>query len=124
MRRISEAAMRAAERRLRENEAKRLSELVPELESLSIRVDERLHGNDETEVAHVRHVMVDIAPAMFAVPCCDRHCTGEHDLTHRILKGLRQGAERIEGRDECHGTSKAGDCHLELSFVASATYAA
>ena len=124
MRRISEAAIRAAERRRREDEAKRLAEVVPELESLSIQVDERLHGNHEVEVAHVRHVVVEQAPALFALPCCDRHCTGEHDLTAPLLTALRNGEEQIEGKDACHGQNKEGECHLELRFVASATYAA
>jgi hypothetical protein len=111
MRRISEAAIRAAERRRREDDAK-------------IQVDERLNGNHEVEVAHVRHVVVEQAPALFALPCCDRHCSGEHDLTPRILEALRNGEEQIEGKDACHGQNKEGECHLELRFVASATYAA
>lgn len=122
MRRFSEAALRTAVRRQRENEAKRLHDVVPELESLTIAVEERRAEETQTEVAHLRRIVVDHAPAVFNLPCCDRHCDGEHDLTRRILRGLRDGKDRIEGHDRCEGHNKEGDCPLELRFIANATY--
>jgi hypothetical protein len=124
MRRISEAAKRAAERRERENAANRLHDLVPELEGLTINIDERRPGERESEVRHIRHIVISQAPALFDLPCCDRQCDGHHDLTRKILSALRAHKTQIEGHDRCVGQSRNGDCGLELHFVAEASYAA
>jgi hypothetical protein len=123
MRRITEAAKKAAERRERENEARRLREMVPELERLTIAVEELRPGECDTEVRHVRRIVVRNAPAMFELPCCDRNCNGGHDLTRRILHGLQAHKSCIEGHDRCGGLSKDGECQLEMHFVAQAHYA-
>jgi hypothetical protein len=122
MRRISEASKRATERREREDTARRLRELVPELQSLCITIDEGQRGHSAPEVSHVRHVVVERAPALFELPCYDRTCSGGHDLTGDILRGLRAGATEIEGNDSCAGQTKHGECALEMHYVVHATY--
>jgi hypothetical protein len=122
MRRISEAAKRAAERREKENAAKRLHDLVPELAEMTINIDERRFGHDESEVRHIRHIVVDNAPAIFDLPCCDRQCDGHHDITGKILRGLKAHKTHIEGSDRCLGHSRDGDCALELRYTVQASY--
>jgi len=125
MRRITESAKRAIDRRQSENEAKRLHEVVPELASLKLWIKERyLNGSTDMDVSHIRHIMVDRAPAMFDLPCCDRHCTGHHDLTQAILDALNSGKTEFTGSDMCGGTIKEVNCRLELHFEAKASYAA
>jgi hypothetical protein len=122
MRRHSEAAQRAADRRAREDSARRLHDLVPDLAGLTIRFVERSTESPEAQLTHVRHVVVDRAPALFEVPCCDRNCNGKHDLTERLLKSLRKHEKHFEGSDRCIGTAKLGDCALELHFTVDADY--
>jgi hypothetical protein len=124
MRRLSAGAQTAAERRARENAAKRLREVVPELENLKIYIEERQKGADEADVAHTRHIVVERAPAIFELGCFDRKCNGNHDLTKRVIRALKAHKETFEGKDDCHGENKEGDCELELIFRVEADYAA
>src|SRR2546423_15567576 len=65
-RRLGFAAQRAEDRRLREDEAPRLSNQVRGLLSLSLTIEDR----SETSVAqpkHVRHVVVGRAPALVLI---------------------------------------------------------
>lgn len=124
MRRITESAKRAIERREAENEAQRLSDAVPELKSLKLRINEKpLDAAQDVDISHIRHIQVQNAPAMFDLPCCDRHCTGHHDLTTEILEALRTGETSFTGSDVCGGSVKESDCQLELHFEAEASYA-
>jgi hypothetical protein len=123
MRRLSEAAKRAALRRERENAADRLSTIVPGLERLTIRFEEASKATDIPDVSHVRHIVVHNAPALFEVACCDRKCDGEHDLTKRILRALKGGKENFEWRDACGGNARDGDCEFSMRFYAEAHYA-
>jgi hypothetical protein len=119
-----EAAVRARERRQRADDAPRLLDLVPTVRSLRIEIEERRNGNRIVEASHVRHFVVDHAPALFLVRCSDSHCRdGEHDITHRVLAGLRQGATRFEGEDECPGYVGAAGCARVLCYSVLATYA-
>ena len=88
-RRNSPAEQRFTERRRREDEAPKLLAEVPTLSSLQIEVEER-SGVGHTK--YLRRVLVDRAPAMFLVPCCDPRCTdGEHDLTElALLAGINE----------------------------------
>ena len=122
MRRISEAAKRATVRRERENDAQRLLEVVPELHSLTLEIDERRQGEPEPDVSHIRRIVVDHAPALFDLPCYDRHCDGGHDITGMVLRALKGKEERFEGSDRCDGNTRDGNCPLELRYVAVASY--
>ncbi len=122
MRRDMEAAKRTAERRLNEDEAKRLSEVFPHLESLALQVEETDPSNPDNDVSYIRHIVVDRGPALFVLPCTDRKCDGGHDFTQKILRALKQHKTSFKGQDACGGQAKEGPCPREMSFVATATY--
>ena len=122
MRRDVEAAKRTAARRLAEDEAERLAEVVPDLETLKLEIEERDPTNSNNNVSYIRHIVVERAPAVFLLPCTDRKCDGGHDLTQRIIKALKQQKTEFKGQDECGGTAQEGDCPRKMSFTASATY--
>ena len=122
-RRFSEAAQRAAERRKREDEAPRLREKVPFLESLNLDVEERSAGASVPEASHVRRIVVEHAPALFAIPCTDHACRdGGHDLTHQILHSLSNRETEFEGEDACNGQIGSSACRRVLRYVAHAKY--
>jgi hypothetical protein len=123
MRRQTVASKRAIERRERENAARRLNEIVPELQDLSLRIVEVKEGNEEPEVRHVRRIVVDRAPALFDLPCSDLKCDGGHDVTRRVMNALKRHKANFEGQHRCNGHSGEEDCVLELRFVAEASYA-
>ncbi len=123
MRRNPEAQRRAAERRRRENDAERLREVVPELRSLSLVIEESCVNGVADAVTHIRRIVIERAPALFDLPCCDRHCKdGGHDITAHVMRALRQGRTRFEGADSCGGTLKVGECTRELRYMGEATY--
>ena len=125
MRRITPAVKRAAERREREDAADRLNEVVPGLDSLTLTIEEidsKKEAIAPIEVTHTRRIVVDRAPAVFDLPCYDRHCDGGHDVTSSVIRALKNRKTRFEGRHRCTGHSKHGDCRLELHFVAEAHY--
>ena len=122
MRRDVAAAKRSKERREREDSARRLQELVPNLDSLRLEIEESREGQSWVEVRHTRHIVVGRAPALFDLPCSDRHCDGSHDVTKQLVNALAARRKRFEGRHRCGGHAKHGDCELELHFVAEAEY--
>ncbi len=122
-RRQREAAERARERRQRADSAPRLREVVPGVQSLRIEIEERRNGNRIAEASHVRLFVVEHAPALFLVRCGDAHCReGEHDITRSVLAGLRRGATRFDGEDECPGYVGSATCSRVLCFSVLATY--
>jgi len=64
-RKQSEAALRFAERRRREDDAPRLSAEVPRLLTLRLEIEERSGGSVVAEPVHVRRIVVEHAPALF-----------------------------------------------------------
>ena len=122
-RKQSEAALRFAERRRREDEAPRLSTEVPKLKTLQLEIEERSGGSSVAEPKHMRKVVVEHAPALFLIPCGDSRCKdGGHDVTHMILRSLRAGEAQFEGNDTCAGSQGSGQCSRVLHYVATATY--
>ncbi len=122
MRRDMEAAKRTAARRLQEDEADRLAEVVPELATLKLEVEEKDARNANNDVSYIRHIVVQRAPAVFLLPCTDRKCDGGHDFTQAILKALKQGKKSFKGEDACGGQAQDGECPRTMLFIASATY--
>jgi hypothetical protein len=124
-RRNSPSALRFAERRRREDEAPRLRDQVPDLVSLELQIEETA-GLSGTK--HVRHVLVDRAPALFLVPCGDSRCAdGEHDLTYTVMGALRAHRTSFEGTDACSGTLGTlafANCGRVLRFNGVAVYRA
>ncbi|MEM1030270.1 MAG: hypothetical protein AAGN82_07970 [Myxococcota bacterium] len=123
MRRNTEAAKRAADRREREDAAERLSDAIPTLGDLTLHIEERRLDRDEIEVSHTRRVVVARAPAHFEMGCSDRRCDGGHDVTPTVMKALRAGQTAFSGKHACCGQSKHGPCKLELHYDAVASYA-
>jgi hypothetical protein len=124
MRRITPSGLRAAERREREDNAKRLRELVPELRELTLKIAERHEGSMEPEVVYRRYIVVGRAPAFLELPCSNRRCDGGHDLTRQVMRALRAHRTQFTGHHTCSGHCDAGDCDLELRFEAEASYQA
>lgn len=123
IRRDSEAARRFAERRRREDEAPRLAEIAPSLETLRLDLVERKGTVTLSDVAHTRHVIVGRAPALFEIACADRACVeGGHDLTHEVLRAIGQARTAFEGDDVCAGRTGSATCGRTLHFSAVATY--
>jgi hypothetical protein len=122
-RRNAEAAQRFAERRRREDEAPRLSAVVPNLTDLKIEIEERRAGGVLAEASHIRRIVVEHAPALFWVPCGDPACKeGGHDVTAPLLRALQQGQTNAEGEDVCTGRVGSADCHRTVRWIATATY--
>ncbi len=121
--RNSEAAQRFAERRKREDEAPRLRDSVPHLASLRLEVEERRGATTAGDPKHVRLVVVESAPALFALPCGDHACkNGGHEVTDAVLRGLLAGRTRFELDDVCHGSIGTADCGRLMHIVVAATY--
>jgi hypothetical protein len=117
----SPQALRFAERRKREDEAPRLRELVPNLVSLQLDVEDRcgvVEGN-----RYMRRIVIDRAPALFLLPCGDPRCTdGEHDLTASVMLALRSRKTSFQGEDKCGGSVGPSACSRVIQFEAVATY--
>jgi hypothetical protein len=123
-RRDTEATLRSADRRKREDEARRLHEEVPHLDSLVLTFKDGVPGASGA-VEHVRRVPVTSAPALFEPTCQNRDCKGGgHDITREIMDSLHRGMTRFEGSDECGGSSGSAPCRFVLAYVGVATYKA
>lgn len=121
--RAQEAAERFAERRRREDAAPRLSNEIPELATLRLEVEERAGTAVGADSKHVRHVIVDRAPALFLVPCGDNACRdGGHDLTSSILRELRSSTSRFETEAACRGTIGPSECRRSIRVIGIAAY--
>ena len=121
--RRGDAAERYAERRRREEEAPRLVAVVPTLESLRLDIEEHRAGGTLSEAAHVRRIVVERAPALFVLPCHDGACKGGgHDITHEVMRSLREKSERFTGESPCNGSVGSSECRRVLRYVATATY--
>ena len=121
--RNAEASLRVAERRRREDEAPRLTAQVPGLETLRLEVVERSSSISRPENAHVRHVVVPSAPALFVMPCRDPQCRdGGHDVTAQVMAALQRKRERFDGESACPGSVGSAGCARVLGFAGAATY--
>lgn len=124
MRRISPAVIAAKKRREREEAAKRLHQVVPELESLTLAISDTADNEGALPVSYIRHVVVTMAPAMFDLPCGDKKCEeGGYDVTQKMMRRLRDGDTRWSGKSKCRGSKKGEPCARELEFDAEASYA-
>jgi len=122
-RRFGEAAQRYAERRRREDEAPRLLAVIPNLESLELRIEERTGESRVAEAPHIRRIAVANAPALFYVPCRDAACReGGHDLTQAIMRELQSGRSEFDSDDACMGQVGSTTCQRVLHYAAVATY--
>jgi hypothetical protein len=124
VRRISPAVIAARKRREREEAAKRLAEVVPELESLKLDISDTADYEGALPVSYIRHVIVTMAPAMFDLPCGDKKCEeGGHDVTRKMMRRLRRGDTHWSVKSKCRGSKKGEPCTRELEFEVEAEYA-
>jgi hypothetical protein len=122
--RDKDAGRRFVERRQREDDAPRLAETIPHLQSLRLEVQERRSGISNPDASHIRHVVVATAPALFVLPCHDSRCKdGGHDVTREITAALRSHQGRFEGEDACCGVVGSANCERVLKYVGFATFA-
>ena len=120
-----EAAERFAERRRREDDAPRLLDVIPKLNTLKFKIEEYRAGGSLAETSHVRPIVVANAPALFVFPCQDSSCKdGGHDVTAEISMALRSGKEHFAGEDPCRGQVGSAECSRVLRYSATATYKA
>jgi hypothetical protein len=121
--RFKEGALRFAERRKREDDAPRLRDEVPRLKTLRLEVEERHGAATVGESRHVRHILVDRAPALFLLHCGDSACKdGGHDVTRQLLDGLKRGQQELTVEDTCRGEVGSTTCERIVKVVARATY--
>ena len=123
MRRNSDALKRAQERRKQQDEAPRLLDIVPNLISLVLRVEEARPDQPASGISHKRHIVVQRAPALFQIPCSDRRCNnGGHDVTKQVLSQLSRGENSFAGDHVCCGERRDGACDYQLHFIAEAAF--
>lgn len=117
------AALLAAERRTREDEAPRLHDEVPRLRELSLQIDEYRNACSLQAARHTRRVVVATAPALFLLPCHEDRCEeGGYDFTYEIMRGLRSSLVEFSGEGTCPGRVGHDACGRVLRFTAHATY--
>jgi hypothetical protein len=123
-RRYAILAQRVAARRKREDESPRLGDEVPGLLSLRLEIAERA---GLLVIKHVRHVVVDRAPALFVLCCSDTRChDGVYDLTATVMGALHARETIFHGDDDCNGSigrQQGCTCGRVLHFDAVASYA-
>ena len=118
----SAAAQRAHERRLREDEAPRLSARVPSLRSLSLAITER-SDTSASQPKYVRRIVVQRAPALFLIGCGDPNCEeGGHDVTTTVMQALLNRKTTFQGEDKCRGALGSGYCARTMHYDATALY--
>ncbi len=121
--RSREAHLRFAERRRREDEARRLHDEVPNLRTLKLEVEEHRREATIAETRHVRHIIVDRAPALFELPCNDPACRdGGHDMTDAMAQRLRAQSTDFVLEDVCMGDVRGAPCGRVIRVIVSATY--
>lgn len=123
MNRRGEAAERFAERRRKEDESPRLSEVAPDLLSCRIEITERRADATTAEVSHTRHLVVARAPSVLFIACSDSSCKeGGHEIGGELLRGFRSRTADIRGEDTCNGDVGTVHCGRILTFAAHAEY--
>jgi hypothetical protein len=122
--RAREAHLRFTERRRREDEAPRLHTEVPRLRTLRLDVEERRGESSLAETRHVRHVVVDHAPALFVLGCGDPDCRdGGHDVTDALVRHLGEHSTSFSLEDVCMGHLRGAPCGRIVRVLVTATYA-
>jgi hypothetical protein len=121
--RSREAFLRFAERRRREDEARRLQSEVPRLRTLRLEIEEHRGSSTLAETKHVRLVVVSRAPALFVLPCGDGDCRdGGHDLTDIMMKHLCDREAEFVVEHACAGDIRGVHCDRIVRVRASSTF--
>lgn len=116
----SNASISAVDRRQRENDARRLTDVLPQLLELSIYVDEH---SSIAAPKYVRRIVVGSAPALFIIPCSDPNCAeGGHDVTAEVLKSLSSHRMTFDGTHICSGWIGGRQCNRTMWYRCEAIY--
>jgi|SRR5690606_2422827 len=111
------------ERWKREDQAARLSVEAPALIQLKLELCEVSNGRRVLDSTRIVHIVVPRAAARFEVPCGDDRCKdGGYDLTHEVMRNLRQQRRSFVGQDSCNGYLGDHPCGRVLQFVAHAVF--
>src|SRR2546430_15261616 len=103
--RNTEAAERYRERQQRENEAPRLADEVPGLDTLRLSISFK-NTDGSAQPSHARVVVVQRAPALFWVPCANKDCKhGGYEITQQGLPALRQHKTTFTGTSQYSGAT-------------------
>lgn len=122
--RNTEALERRRERQQREDSAARLTDEVPNLRTLRLVMNYR-RGAVEVQPGHTRVVVVQRAPALFAVTCPEKECkSGGFDFTADVMRALKAGETAFKGTTTCEGVlgAEGARCGCEIHYEADATY--
>jgi hypothetical protein len=118
----SNASLCAVERRRREDEAPRISKILPQLSTLSIHVDEH---STIASPRYVRRVVIDSASTLFIMPCSDPHCCdGGHDISSAVIEAVRSKRGSFSGTHICDGQIGSRDCGRKIWYSGEASYQA
>ena len=118
------------EQRRREDEAARLTEMVPGITSLSIRVTESRPDVASSITPYIKHFVIASAPAMFEIRCSEQRCDGVHVLTDEIVDKLRRFQTGFKCEAPCTGLLGAGEhpcnrvlhCHVDATYTETNSY--
>ncbi len=121
-RKQTEAAERYAARREREDAAPRLHDVAPELQSLSLEVEDCAGADGAALSRHVRRVVVENAAALFLIPCGEDRCDGGHDVTPGVLGALGRHEQSFDGSDACRGSAAGVPCERVVRYHGVAEY--
>ena len=117
---MAQANQRTLDRRAREDGAQRLINVVPDLAELEIAIVE--HSGVATS-SHRKRVVVATAPALFVIPCGEPRCEdGGHDITHDVLRTLRDRKTQMHGDHTCGGQIASVDCRRRIDYDVRAVY--
>ena len=116
----------AKQRRIREDEARRLKDVVPHVASLKLHMSESRNEGVGVDNSHTRIIIIDRAPAVFLSACGDARCKGGgYDFTDSVLSSLHGSETKFEVSDHCEGqvgSGRAARCGREMKCVGVATY--
>lgn len=121
-RKQTEASQRYAARREREDASPRLHDVAPDLVSLNVEVEDCAGPEGSVLSKHVRRVVVEVAPALFLIPCGEDRCDGGHDVTTAVLGALGRHERTFDGSDPCRGSVGPDPCGRVVRFHAIAKY--
>src|SRR6185295_20228584 len=95
---------------------------IPDLVSLCLAIEE-ISDSTVSRPKHLRHVIVERAPALFLVPCGDPRCLeGGHDVTGPVMRALTGHQTTFRGEDRCNGSVGTSPCGRVLHYEAIAKY--
>ena len=109
----------------RENEAPRLKDEVPHVQTLRFDLEEWSGGHPVAGTSRVRHIVVAQAAALFEIACGDSKCEeGTHDLTSQVIPKLQSREAEFNGESTCQGQIGDRPCERVLKYSARAEYKA